>query len=119
MKTFEELMNSGQIDAAFELARVKLMENASSRNFGLLRTLSENVLEAVKHLEQMHPELEDGHKPVDIGATNSSENILYCSFCGKSQHEVRQLIAGPYVLICDECVYRCNQVLAEKKIGDT
>ena len=36
-----------------------------------------------------------------------SKNTLYCSFCGKSQHEVRKLIAGPTVFICDECVELC------------
>ena len=43
-------------------------------------------------------------------STNSgsdSKNTLYCSFCGKSQHEVRKLIAGPTVFICDECVELC------------
>ncbi|HAV74520.1 MAG TPA: ATP-dependent Clp protease ATP-binding subunit ClpX, partial [Limnobacter sp.] len=39
---------------------------------------------------------------------------LYCSFCGKSQHEVRKLIAGPTVFICDECVALCDQIIAEE-----
>ena len=38
------------------------------------------------------------------GRSGDSNKILYCSFCGKSQHEVRKLIAGPSVFICDECV---------------
>jgi len=38
---------------------------------------------------------------------------LYCSFCGKSQHEVRKLIAGPTVFICDECVEACRDIVAE------
>jgi ClpX C4-type zinc finger/Glyoxalase superfamily protein len=42
--------------------------------------------------------------------------ILYCSFCGKSQHEVRALVAGPGVYICDECVGLCNDVIADKEI---
>jgi ATP-dependent protease Clp ATPase subunit len=37
--------------------------------------------------------------------------LLYCSFCGKSQHEVRKLIAGPTVFICDECIALCNKIL--------
>ncbi|MCF6262410.1 MAG: ATP-dependent Clp protease ATP-binding subunit ClpX [Xanthomonadales bacterium] len=47
---------------------------------------------------------------------NSSESnkILYCSFCGKSQHEVRKLIAGPSVYICDECVELCNDIIREE-----
>src|SRR5690625_5683650 len=40
--------------------------------------------------------------------------ILYCSFCGKSQHEVRKLIAGPSVYICDECVDLCNDIIREE-----
>ena len=50
-------------------------------------------------------------------ATNSggdSKNTLYCSFCGKSQHEVRKLIAGPTVFICDECVELCNDIIREE-----
>ena len=41
-----------------------------------------------------------------------SKNTLYCSFCGKSQHEVRKLIAGPTVFICDECVDVCVDIIA-------
>ncbi|MDH3258709.1 MAG: AAA family ATPase, partial [Deltaproteobacteria bacterium] len=41
-------------------------------------------------------------------------NILTCSFCGKSQNEVRKLIAGPTVYICDECVELCNDIIAEE-----
>ncbi|HQW39095.1 MAG TPA: ClpX C4-type zinc finger protein, partial [Usitatibacteraceae bacterium] len=39
------------------------------------------------------------------------EKLLYCSFCGKSQHEVRKLIAGPSVFICDECIDLCNDII--------
>ena len=42
------------------------------------------------------------------------EKLLYCSFCGKSQHEVRKLIAGPSVFICDECVDLCNEIIREE-----
>jgi ATP-dependent Clp protease ATP-binding subunit ClpX len=44
----------------------------------------------------------------------SDGKILYCSFCGKSQHEVRKLIAGPSVYICDECVELCNDIIREE-----
>ena len=44
----------------------------------------------------------------------ASKNTLYCSFCGKSQHEVRKLIAGPTVFICDECVELCNDIIREE-----
>ena len=43
-----------------------------------------------------------------------SKNTLYCSFCGKSQHEVRKLIAGPTVFICDECVELCTDIIHEE-----
>ena len=46
--------------------------------------------------------------------SNNNKNILYCSFCGKSQHEVRKLIAGPTVFICDECVELCMDIIKEE-----
>ncbi|MCK9502885.1 MAG: ATP-dependent Clp protease ATP-binding subunit ClpX [Porticoccaceae bacterium] len=50
------------------------------------------------------------------GQSKSDDNgkLLYCSFCGKSQHEVRKLIAGPSVFICDECVDLCNDIISEE-----
>jgi ATP-dependent Clp protease ATP-binding subunit ClpX len=48
-----------------------------------------------------------------VGASDS-KNTLYCSFCGKSQHEVRKLIAGPTVFICDECVELCMDIIREE-----
>src|SRR5256885_6850390 len=44
----------------------------------------------------------------------SGDKLLYCSFCGKSQHEVRKLIAGPSVFICDECIELCNDIIREE-----
>src|SRR5438445_8944324 len=46
------------------------------------------------------------------------EKLLYCSFCGKSQHEVRKLIAGPSVFICDECIELCNDIIREESAAD-
>ena len=48
----------------------------------------------------------------------SSEKLLYCSFCGKSQHEVRKLIAGPSVFICDECIELCNDIIRDETQAD-
>ena len=48
------------------------------------------------------------------GKSGDSDRLLYCSFCGKSQHEVRKLIAGPSVFICDECVELCNDIIREE-----
>ena len=45
---------------------------------------------------------------------SSSDKILYCSFCGKSQHEVKKLIAGPSVFICDECIELCNDIIRDE-----
>jgi ATP-dependent Clp protease ATP-binding subunit ClpX len=50
----------------------------------------------------------------DDKSNNKDEKLLYCSFCGKSQHEVRKLIAGPSVFICDECVDLCNDIIREE-----
>ena len=50
----------------------------------------------------------------DDNKGDDSAKLLYCSFCGKSQHEVRKLIAGPSVFICDECVELCNDIIREE-----
>ena len=47
---------------------------------------------------------------------NNDDKLLYCSFCGKSQHEVKKLIAGPSVFICDECVELCNDIIREEML---
>ena len=54
---------------------------------------------------------DDGNKGRGDG---KGEKLLYCSFCGKSQHEVRKLIAGPSVFVCDECVELCNDIIREE-----
>src|ERR1700687_3702452 len=48
---------------------------------------------------------------------SNSEKLLYCSFCGKSQHEVKKLIAGPSVFICDECIDLCNEIIRDEAAG--
>lgn len=50
--------------------------------------------------------------------TGSSDKPLYCSFCGKSQHETRKLIAGPSVYICDECIDLCNEIIRDEVRGE-
>ncbi len=50
----------------------------------------------------------------DKNSTGDNGKLLYCSFCGKSQHEVRKLIAGPSVFVCDECVELCNDIIREE-----
>ena len=50
---------------------------------------------------------------------STSDKLLYCSFCGKSQHEVRKLIAGPSVFICDECIDLCNDIIKEEVQAET
>ena len=49
-----------------------------------------------------------------VGGSGDGKSTLYCSFCGKSQHEVRKLIAGPSVFVCDECVDLCNDIIREE-----
>jgi ATP-dependent Clp protease ATP-binding subunit ClpX len=53
-----------------------------------------------------------------MATKSDGEKLLYCSFCGKSQHEVRKLIAGPSVFICDECVDLCNDIIKEEVQAD-
>ncbi|MEJ2308939.1 MAG: ATP-dependent Clp protease ATP-binding subunit ClpX [Gammaproteobacteria bacterium] len=55
----------------------------------------------------------------DDKQNSGDDKLLYCSFCGKSQHEVRKLIAGPSVFICDECVELCNDIIREEIQGGT
>ena len=50
----------------------------------------------------------------DSNGKSENGKMLYCSFCGKSQHEVRKLIAGPSVFVCDECVELCNDIIREE-----
>ena len=54
----------------------------------------------------------------DRKGTSSSEKTLYCSFCGKSQHEVKKLIAGPSVFICDECIDLCNDIIRDEVVPE-
>jgi len=49
---------------------------------------------------------------------SGNEKLLYCSFCGKSQHEVKKLIAGPSVFICDECIELCNDIIRDEVVGE-
>ena len=52
------------------------------------------------------------------GDKKSGDKLIYCSFCGKSQHEVRKLIAGPSVFVCDECITLCNDIMREEIQSD-
>jgi len=53
-----------------------------------------------------------------MGDKKSGEKLLYCSFCGKSQHEVKKLIAGPSVFICDECIDLCNDIIRDETVAE-
>jgi len=55
----------------------------------------------------------------DRNGKSEDGKLLYCSFCGKSQHEVRKLIAGPSVFICDECIELCNDIIREESHAET
>jgi ATP-dependent Clp protease ATP-binding subunit ClpX len=62
----------------------------------------------------VEPERNEAMSKINSGSGGDSKNTLYCSFCGKSQHEVRKLIAGPTVFICDECVELCMDIIREE-----
>ena len=71
-----------------------------------------------KYIETIIAKLRGGDKKDDNKGDNMNDNkgdkLLYCSFCGKSQHEVKKLIAGPSVFVCDECVELCNEIIREE-----
>ena len=54
----------------------------------------------------------------DQRGNGGKDKVFHCSFCGKSQHEVRKLIAGPSVYVCDECVALCNDIINEEARDD-
>jgi len=75
---------------------------------------------SIQAIEELPLNREEGPQVGDIVMSNDRNGkgddgkLLYCSFCGKSQHEVRKLIAGPSVFICDECVELCNDIIREE-----
>src|SRR5229473_6720975 len=71
-----------------------------------------NILSA--KVEAAQSRTPDGGALAPAGIVSEPTNALYCSFCGKSQHEVRKLIAGPTVFICDECVELCMDIIREE-----
>src|SRR6202790_5559733 len=72
-----------------------------------------NILSA--KIEVARPRASDaGALPVTAAPVPEPDKTLYCSFCGKSQHEVRKLIAGPTVFVCDECVELCEDIVDEE-----
>ena len=73
-----------------------------------------NILSA--KVEAAQSRTPDGGALAPAGIVSEPTNALYCSFCGKSQHEVRKLIAGPTVFICDECVALCNDIVENDEI---
>ena len=100
-----------QLKHTESLEVISKLEGAADWN-----TYSAHLTKTQKSLEQ---------NPGDRNTENSSSaperpkkpeknELLYCSFCGKSQHEVRKLIAGPSVFICDECVDLCNDIITEE-----
>jgi hypothetical protein len=70
-----------------------------------------NILSAKIEAAEPHLSPQDLSSPSDTQDDPAPPKTLYCSFCGKSQHEVRKLIAGPEVFICDECVELCTDIV--------
>ena len=58
------------------------------------------------------------HKGTSMTDNKNKNEVLYCSFCGKSQHEVKKLIAGPSVFVCNECVNLCNDIIREEELTE-
>jgi hypothetical protein len=73
-----------------------------------------NILSAKIEAAKPHPEAAGALS--SASTADSGTHTLYCSFCGKSQHDVRKLIAGPLVNICDECVELCTDIVKEEDI---
>ena len=73
-----------------------------------------NILSA--KIEAAQSRTPDGGALAFAGIVPKPNHTLYCSFCGKSQHEVRKLIAGPTVFVCDECVELCNDIIENEDI---
>jgi hypothetical protein len=73
-----------------------------------------NILAA--KIEAAKPQPEAAGAPSSAGTADSGTHTLYCSFCGKSQHDVRKLIAGPLVYICDKCVELCTGIVKDEDI---
>jgi hypothetical protein len=73
-----------------------------------------NILSA--KIEAAQSRTPDGGALASAGIVPKPNHTLYCSFCGKSQHEVRELVAGPTVFICDECVALCNDIVENEEI---
>jgi hypothetical protein len=69
-----------------------------------------NILSA--KIEAARPDGSDGRRVTSAGIVKEANDTLYCSFCSKSQYEVRKLVAGPTVFICDACVGLCRDVIA-------
>src|SRR5215471_9018226 len=70
-----------------------------------------NVLSA--KIEAARPQAIDAAEPSAASTEPAQPKVLYCSFCRKSQHDVRKLIAGPAVFICDECVALCADIIED------
>ena len=75
-----------------------------------------NVLSAKIGTAQLHAPEAGALAPVAVPDQEPNKAAYHCSFCGKSRHDVRVLIAGPYVFICDECVGACNEYLDDQEI---
>ncbi len=72
-------------------------------------------LEALSYkLADSRPTYEDQTSECEEAQSGKKQVLLNCSFCGKTQHEVRKLIAGPNVYVCDECVALCNDIITEE-----
>jgi ATP-dependent Clp protease protease subunit len=95
------LLAAGEAGSRFALPNARVMLHQPSGGYQGVATdierHAEEIIDLKRRLNQIY-----------------AKNTLYCSFCGKSQHEVRKLIAGPTVFICDECVELCMDIIREE-----
>jgi hypothetical protein len=71
--------------------------------------------ELLRQRRELEQEMVEARKNLSFDKAEEGETILYCSFCGKSQHDVRKLIAGPGPFICNECVDLCVSICSGKQ----
>jgi hypothetical protein len=100
--------------------KVKAIETTHSECLELIAKAfgyeSWNILSAKIETAQLHAPEGRALAPVAVQDQEPKKAAYYCSFCGKSRHDVRVLIAGPAVFICDECVGACNDFLDDREI---
>ena len=116
-------VNTGQTEAAIakDTERDNFMSADEALRYGLIDKVIERRVDTNTNDVWFFILISEEHwlkMSKDENGTEEGAKLLYCSFCGKSQHEVRKLIAGPSVFVCDECVDLCNDIIREETQED-